>query len=176
MELFDLAKRETPSMMAFVFRWMGFNGWMAAVSGCERDFEMINALAAEPRMILAYDQLMAGNLDFQQAIKAFAELWPVLNVSQVRAKLGYDAFRRYDRAALIKECDIHNVKRQPATWVTGTAPNWEKVLRTIYQVRCNFFHGEKSMHNDRDRDLVLASDRVLSLLLAETGCLGWHDR
>jgi hypothetical protein len=112
-ELFDRADREPPSMMAFIFRWMGFNGWMAAVTGCERDYEMINALAAELRMIATYDQLLADRPDFKVEVDAFSAKWPVLNVAHVRAKLGFDAFRRYDRAALLVECDAQQVKRQP---------------------------------------------------------------
>jgi hypothetical protein len=175
MELQDRAEHEPPSMISFMLRWMGFNGWLAAVTGCERDYEMINALVAEPRMTAAYDQLIDANADFKKEVSAFAAHWPVLNVANVRAKLGYDAFRRYDRAALIAECDAKNVKRQPADWVPGTTPRWDQVLRTIYQVRCNLFHGEKSEQAVRDRDLVFASDRILRQLLAETGCLGWHD-
>lgn len=174
-ELFNRADREPPSMMAFIFRWMGFNGWMAAVTGCERDYEMINALAAEPRMIAAYDQLLVDRPDFKVDVDAFAANWPVLNVAHVRAKLGFDAFRRYDRAALLIECDAQQVKRQPVGWVAGGTASWEQLLRTIYQVRCNLFHGEKSEQAARDRDLVFASDRILKHFLAGAGCLEWHD-
>lgn len=174
-ELFDRADREQPSMMAFIFRWMGFNGWMAAVTGCERDYEMINALAAEQRMLAAYDQLLANHPDFKEKVDSFSAKWPVLNVAHVRAKLGFDAFRRYDRAALLVECDAQQVKRQPLGWVAGATPSWEQLLRTIYQVRCNLFHGEKSEQAARDRDLVFAANQILKLYLAETGCLEWCD-
>ena len=43
------------------------------------------------------------------------------NVRSVRAKLGYDAFRQYDRAALLALCAAENVKQQPAGWVAGAA-------------------------------------------------------
>jgi hypothetical protein len=175
MDLLDRAEREPLSMIGFMLRWMGFNGWLAAVSGCERDYQMINALAAEPRMVTAYGQLIATDPDFEREVDAFAAHWPVLNVAHVRATLGYDAFRRYDRAALLAICDAQAVKRQPANWVPGTPPSWEQLLRTLYQVRCNLFHGEKSEEAARDRDLVFASDRILRQLLAGTGCLGWTD-
>lgn len=84
-ELFDRADREPPSMIAFIFRWMGFNGWMAAVTGCERDYEMTNALAAEPRMIAAYHQPLADRPDFKGEVDTFSAKWPVLNVAHVRA-------------------------------------------------------------------------------------------
>jgi hypothetical protein len=174
-ELFDGADHEPPSMMSFIFRWMEFNGWMAAITGCERDYEMINALAAEPRITAKYNQLLSDRPRFNHEVEAFSAQWPVLNVAHVRAKLGFDAFRRYDRAALLVECDAKQVKRQPVGWLAGATPSWEQLLRTIYQVRCNLFHGEKSEQAARDRDLVFASDRVLRLFLADSGCLEWHD-
>lgn len=175
MDLLARADREPTSMIGFMLRWMGFNGWLAAVTGQERDYLMINALAADPRMIAAYDQLIATDPDFKAEVDGFAAHWPVFNVAHVRAVLGYDAFHRQDRAALLAECDAYDVKRQPAHWVHGTEPSWERLLRTLYQVRCNLFHGEKSEQAVRDRDLVFASDRILRQLLAGTGCLGWHD-
>lgn len=175
MDLFDRAEREPRSMIGFMLRWMGYNSWLAAVTGCERDYQMINALASEPRMIAAYDQLMAADQNFEGDVNAFAAHWPVLNVAHVRAKLGYDAFRRYDRAALLAACDVQGVRRQPTNWLPSISPSWEQLLRTLYQVRCNLFHGEKSEQSARDRDLVFASDRILSQLLAGTGCLRWHD-
>ena len=174
-DLFDRAEREPVSMIGFTLRWMGYNGWLAAITGCERDYQMINALAADARMIEAYDQLVAEDPAFKAEIDAFTALWPVLNVANVRATLGYDAFRRYDRVALLAACDAEGVKRQPANWVPDTSPRWEQLLRTLYQVRCNLFHGEKSEQAVRDRDLVFASDRILRRLLVGTGCLDWHD-
>lgn len=37
----------------------------------------------------------------------------------------------------------------------------EALLLTIYQVRCNLFHGSKSLHIPRDRELVRASANIL---------------
>lgn len=50
MELHARAEREELAI-AFVFRWMAFNGWMAAVSGEERDFAMIATMATEQRIM-----------------------------------------------------------------------------------------------------------------------------
>ena len=37
----------------------------------------------------------------------------------------------------------------------------EGLLMTLYQVRCNLFHGAKSLRNDRDIELVKASAKIL---------------
>ena len=68
---------------------------------------------------------------------------------------------------------LAGVKQQPLACAAGAVPTWEQVLRTIYQVRCNLLHGEKSPQKERDRRLILKSDRILRA--AETGCLGWYD-
>jgi hypothetical protein len=174
-ELLANADGQPPSFIAFMYRWMAFNGWMSAVTLKDTDATMINAYVAAPRLIDAYDQLVAGDADFAQMIDDFAALWPVLNVRSVRSKLGYEAFRLHDRAALLALSTAANVKQQPVGWVPGNAPSWEQLLRTIYQVRCNLFHGEKSPQSFRDRDLVFASDRILARFIAATGCFGWTD-
>lgn len=174
-ELLANADGQPPSFMAFIYRWMAFNGWMSAVTLGDTDREMIDALAGASRLIDAFDQLMAGDPDFRQMVSEFAAMWPVLNVRSVRAKLGYDAFGQHERAALLALCAAENVKQQPPGWVPGGDPSWAQLLRTIYQVRCNLFHGEKSPQNLRDRDLVLASDRILARFIAASGCFGWYD-
>jgi hypothetical protein len=174
-ELLGNADRQLPSLIAFVYRWMAFNGWMSAVTLGDSDREMIDALAAAPRLIDAYDRLMAGDAAFVKMVEAFAAMWPVLNVRSVRAKLGYAAFRQHDRPALLALCAANKVKQQPQVWVAGSVPNWEQLLRTIYQVRCNLFHGEKSPQAFRDYELVTASDKILAHFIAATGCFGWYD-
>lgn len=37
----------------------------------------------------------------------------------------------------------------------------ESLLQTIYQVRCNLFHGSKSLHNPRDLELVRSSAIIM---------------
>lgn len=162
--------------MSFVTVWMAFNGWMAAVTGRERDAEMINALAADRRVNLEFDLLLANNPQFRRAVEEFAAMWPVLNVRDVRAKLGFDAFYRHDRDALLAACVAANVKQQPQGWSPDAVPGWEQLLRAIYQVRSNFFHGEKSPQNDRDGRLVRHCGRILRMFISDTECFWWNDR
>jgi hypothetical protein len=174
MELHGRADQREP-IIAFVFRWMAFNAWMAAVTGEERDFAMIAALAAEPRMCAAYDQLFESNEEFRLLVEGFAGNWPVLSVSSVRGRLGYDAFRKHSRLELLAACSTAKVKMQPIAW-GGGKPSWEQLLRVIYQVRCNLFHGEKSEANARDRLLIEASNSILAQLVANSGCYEWTDQ
>jgi hypothetical protein len=159
------------SFISFTYRWMAFNGWMSAVTLEYTDRAMINALVESARLVDAHDNLIAAAGEYAELLKDFAAMWPVFNVRDVRAKLGYDAFRELDRAALLAT----DVKRQPYGWKPGETPTWEQNLRTIYQVRCNLFHGEKSPQSMRDRKLVAASNGILRAFIGETGCFNWYD-
>jgi hypothetical protein len=164
-------QHEPPSFMSFAYRWMAFNGWMSAVTLEDRDWKMVNAVAAAVRLIDAHDQLMATTDTYRQQVNSFAAMWPVFNVRDVRKKLGYDAFVQHGRAALLAT----TVKRQPETWLPGSMPSWDQVIRAIYQVRSNLFHGEKSPQSSRDRDLILASDGILRAFIEQSQCFDWHD-
>ena len=43
--------------------------------------------------------------------------------------------------------------------------NAKSLLMSLYQVRCNLFHGSKSLRIERDRDLVRASANILEKYL-----------
>lgn len=49
----------------------------------------------------------------------------------------------------------------------------EALLLTLYQVRCNLFHGSKSLRVERDKDLVRASadilEKYMKVLVEEIG-------
>lgn len=174
-ELLANADGQPPSFIAFIYRWMAFNSWMSAVTLGDSDREMIDALTATPRLVDAYDELVAGDAVFAGMVSAFAEMWPVLNVKSVRGKLGYSAFREHDRPTLLALCVANNVKQQPQAWTAGAVPSWEQLLRTIYQVRCNLFHGEKSPQAFRDYELVTASNNILARFIVGSGCFDWYD-
>ena len=171
-DLLANADHHPPPFMSFMYRWMAFNGWMSAVTLEDRDLAMINALVKARRLIAAHDNLIRDDPAYRQSVFDFAAMWPVFNVRDVRRKLGYDGFLRHNRAALLSS----HVKRQPEVWVSGTVPKWEPLLRTIYQVRCNLFHGEKSPQGARDRDLIAIADIILHTFIERTGCFHWYDR
>ena len=80
---------------------------------------------------------MRNESPFRRLVTQFAAMWPVLNVRDVRKKLGRDAFWRMSPDELATACAAVNVKRQPKDWTPGDSPNWEQLIRTIYLVRCN---------------------------------------
>lgn len=161
--------------LPFINVWMGFNGWMESITDAGSDAAMITAVADHRRVTSTYAQLLERNPPFRQCVFAFAELWPVLNVRDVKSKLGRDAFQKMDRDSLMEACREAKVKSQPQGWIPGESPTWSEVLRTIYLIRCNLFHGAKSPQNIRDRHLVQRANGVLRGFIDGSCCLDWYD-
>lgn len=112
-ELIDASDVERSAFSSFVNLWMGFNGWMECVTDAATDAEMITALANHQRLTEAYNELIRNSPDFREKVEVFATMWPVLNVRDVRRKLGRDAFWRFSRQELMEEVLPHGVKLQP---------------------------------------------------------------
>ena len=174
-ELVDASDGQRSAFSSFANVWMAFNGWMECITEAWTDKEMVDSVAAHQRVDLAYNDLLRDDAEFQKEIAAFAAMLPVLSVRDVRHKLGRDAFRRYDRTELLSKVIIASVKQQPVGWVAGSTPSWSQVLRAVYMVRCNLFHGSKSSENIRDHQLVVACDRILRRFIEQTHCFEWHD-
>ena len=174
-ELIDSVGGQRSDFSSFMNLWMGFNGWMECVTDANSDAQMITALANLQRLSDAYDNLMQHSPDFREMVEIFAAMWPVLTVRDVRRKLGRDAFWRFSREELMEEVLREGVKLQPVGWSDGDTPTWPQLLRTIYCVRCNLFHGSKSPQNYRDHELVVSCDQILRMFIDRTGCFNWND-
>lgn len=163
------------AISSFVTLWMGFNGWMECVTNVHTDALMVNALANHGRITNAYIDLMEQHADFRSYVLHLASMWPVLNVRDVRRRLGQDAFLKYGFVEIREMVVRQGVKHEPQDWITGNIPTWPQLFRAIYCIRCNLIHGAKSPHASRDHLLVVGADRVLRTFIEHTNCLEWHD-
>jgi hypothetical protein len=59
---------------------------------------------------------------------------------------------------------------------TGIPADWSHLLQAMYQVRCNLFHGEKSVVSDIDHQVVRWSVGILLPFLEAAGYLGAAPR
>lgn len=73
-ELIGEGDRQQSAFLPFMNVWMGFNGWMEAVTGGGSDAAMIAALADNRRMTDAYDDLLERSPRFARQITRFADL------------------------------------------------------------------------------------------------------
>ncbi|MBX3609206.1 MAG: hypothetical protein KF871_04865 [Hydrogenophaga sp.] len=174
-KLVEANDEQRSTFSSFAHVWMAFNGWMECVTEAETDSAMINAIAEQVKMVAAYNQLLAEAPEFRSVVVEFAKMFPILNVRDVRKKVGRDAFYRYGRDALFKKVTLARVKHQPVGWTSGTVPSWPQVLRAVYLVRCNLFHGAKSAENFRDHQLVGFCDSILRMFIERTKCFEWSD-
>jgi PAS domain S-box-containing protein len=108
-------------------------------------------------------------------IDAFSNLWPILNIRDAVKKLGPQMDWPSNLEQFWSKCDQLGVQRQPQYWASENKASWEQLLRAIYQVRCNLFHGGKSPNNARDRQLILCAERVLRQFIEESACMEWGD-
>lgn len=174
-ELIGANVDQRSAFWSFMSVWMAFNGWMECITDATSDAQMIAALADHERLEDAFASLMENSARFRTEVDAFASMWPVFSVRDVRRKLGRDAFLRYTAEQLREQIQLQGVKHQPVGF-DGETPSWPQLLGTIYLVRCNLFHGSKSPQNYRDHQLVVACDRILRSFIEETGCFNWGDQ
>ena len=129
------AGQEADVVTKFVFLWFCFNAWLAFESRGDRDTEMINWLTGPhgttSQLQAAFDLAARSNI-FVGYLQALADLSPIIGTGRRR------------REVLIDSSD-----------------NFASIVKGIYQVRCNLFHGGKSVDSTRDEKLVTACGAIL---------------
>ena len=118
----------------FISLWIAFNGWLKKEYGENtNDGEMVQRAKGNKTAQTIFRRLSASNKDF------------ITNLSQL---MGYTVL---DMRAPSNE--------QREKTCTG---DYESFLDTIYQIRCNLFHGRKSFEEDeKDRELVTLALKLL---------------
>ena len=132
---YEKARMENNQFSRFVFLWICFNVWIDYRSGKDRDAEMIDWLTRQTPdnsdLVAEYEHAMQTE-PFRRLIGSLVAMAPVLDSRGGRPPV------------LIRD----NTDRAG-------------VIRAIYRIRCNLFHGGKNANNPRDQKLVLTSQRIL---------------
>ena len=162
----------------FIFAWFSFNGWAACVTDTDRDAELITALAADAKMYRDFDVLLSRpNSTLKLHAKQFAELLPIFDVKTLRrSRLFYAGFenRRQGIEAYLNE---GITAFEPKCWKRHKDAgedmplDWPHILKPMYKVRCNLFHGQKSAHSEMDRLIVSSAFLTLIHFVKEGGYL-----
>lgn len=118
----------------FISLWIAFNGWLKKKYGENTsDREMVERAKGNKTLKEIFRELSTSDRDFKR------------NLSQLM------------RYRVIDMRDPSNEQREKRC--TG---DYESFLDTIYQIRCNLFHGRKSFEeNKRDRKLVTLALKLL---------------
>lgn len=127
--------RENDHFSKFLFLWICFNAWLDYSSGKEKDFEMIDWLISQSSvtsdLVKTFEDLKTKR-HFRGALKVFANMTPIRDSRGSR-----------DPIEIRDEDDFENI------------------VRAIYRIRCNLFHGGKSANESRDLKLVVVSNEIL---------------
>jgi hypothetical protein len=167
------ACRPEDSFEPFIFGWIALNSWASCVTGSEEERAYLKALMLDIELNRRFDSLLEAT-DFQTVLGHFRELWPILRPLP-QARIPAASASRQERIL-----QVLNDPRRDSRFRPGCASrhykageripmDWAHALSAIYQVRCNLFHGSKSLHSDVDTQIVFNSFRVLVHVLPMLG-------
>jgi hypothetical protein len=130
---------------AFLYAWIAFNAWSSVATSGGTDKAQLDALCRSEAVRRVHEAELRRARSYDREVSAFQSLWPIRNVA---------------RNGAAPECfDLH---RHAEEQVPGDLPH---VLRAIYAVRNNLFHGQKVPDSARDHEVVYAAASVLVPLL-----------
>jgi hypothetical protein len=160
------AEQSRESFEAFIYAWIGFNGWASCCcGGVERDIALVYVMTLDRRLTENFDRLMTRS-DFNDAARVFSSLWPIFRVSDLPENVRRDRpsgdrnsvtsyyQSRCPDAGRAPECHLRHES-------TPMEPDWGHTLVALYRVRCNLFHGQKSGAGHEDRVILEAAVDVL---------------
>jgi len=138
------SKFEQNPFSKFVFLWICFNAWISYKSDKPRDSDMIKWLirqdALTSDLISSYENSKETE-PFIRNLKTLANMPPIHDSRDGRKPI------------IIKdENDFRNI------------------VKGIYRIRCNLFHGSKQYDNSRNLKLVMISYRILEKWIGNMIC------
>ena len=120
----------------FISLWFAFNSWGTYLSNKDKDAEMLRWIKSNTRLPQILEQLTTNDSEFATKLQRLSEY----EVHVMRP--GHEGQSK-------SISDIHSL---------------DQVLDVIYQIRCNLFHGQKSMIDPHDKELVELAFHILSKL------------
>jgi hypothetical protein len=166
------------SFEPFIFCWIAFNAWASCVTQEDSDRAMIRKVANCTDLNEAFINLYAQNTSFKLAVDAFAALWPIFKAQELRRHGRIDRtgkkrrelveyYLKHEEISFAPECWRYHLEKRNE----GVPADWPHTIETIYRVRCNLFHGEKSPHSEMDSHIVKGAFDVLVTFLREGGLI-----
>lgn len=126
--------QDDPFMKFFMF-YMCLDAWMTAESGKDKDEDKLEWLIFTPNPLKSHWDGIKRGPQFQSWLNGLAHESPIY--------------------------DMRPSKQGLRTVTLSDTSDFNEVMRYIYQIRCNLFHGSKSPVDNRDRRLVSLSARIL---------------
>lgn len=123
-----------------------------------------------------FDHLLRdANSQLNSNATIFSQLLPIFDVKTLRQRVPFVPYELgLDRSAHVRYCIEHGADRfQPQCWarhIESGEPlpvDWLHLLKPIYKIRCDLFHGQKSPHSEMERRIVSAAFLTLAHFLRD---------
>jgi hypothetical protein len=168
---------ETNYAEKMIYLWVTINAWASIVVPDKTinhlDSYLIHAMAKNSVFNVRFNELMENNNEFSSNAKELLSLAPVFQVLWLRNKEIHlwdsTTMDRLDYAKLVFKQYPYSIKKEGDEPIAHFSPrcaethilsgedipnDWPHTLHSIYQIRCNLFHGGKNYANDRDRRFI----------------------
>lgn len=168
---------------ALINLWVAFNSWLCEIitvpEFIDADAALISAAAKDIHLCVRLQSLLNDDPAFRQIAEEFRSLFPVFNVRALDQK-GIGSWNSWNasRDEYRERCFNENLKSReykPRCWwghqarqvaAPGGSPDalpldWPHLLSSVYQVRCNLFHGGKSFRVESDVQFARLAFQVL---------------
>lgn len=138
-----IAVREPDAFDKFMYLWVSFDAWSKIASREVSGRGAINFCKSEKSLVAEHQCLLTTDTEFGHNVARLKEMCPIRKITRKKKQL------------VGEEVRINNVAE------------FGEVLETIYTIRNNFFHGDKSPNSARDLELVELAFQILSKVYAE---------
>ena len=161
----------------FIFFWFAFNSWAACVTDTDKDADIMDALAADRELNETFEALTKEQeSDVAVNAKMIFDLLPIFDAKTLNRRkiLLFDS--QWSRAERVAHYFRHGADAfEPKCWRRhsdsgeSVPMDWAHILKAIYKVRCNLFHGQKMAHSEMNRRIVAAAFLTLANFIKEAG-------
>jgi hypothetical protein len=150
----------------FIFAWIAFNAWAESVTELEQDREWVSALSRDDFLSEAFgDRVSNTDDEVTREAERFRQYWPIPKMQDWRRRSPSEWLANDSDEERLRFFERHNISYEPAcAWRHGASSipvDWEHFIWATYRVRCNLFHGEKSLHDPHDQIIVASAFRAL---------------
>lgn len=147
----------------FIFTWIAINAWGECVTNQEKDDDWVRSLSLDSEL----NRQFTGYLDDpinqgRESADLFRGYWPIPRVQAWRRYPGQypQSNTVHDRARFFSQKNIPCAPKCALQHFDAGQEiplDWEHFLPSVYRVRCNLFHGEKSPYDPGDAIIVQTS-------------------
>lgn len=155
----------------FIFAWFAFNAWGMCVTEADNDAEMIKSLALCPDINQKFNDLIVEqNSELAKVATNFINLLPIFDMKDLENKqlMRLDDQKRRERVLFYLGNGA--TEFDPRCWARhlneehngqSLPVDWAHILKAIYKIRCNLFHGHKSAQVEINKELVSSAYSTL---------------